>query len=159
MQYSFLTRSVQPISILRRHHISKLSRYSTFGSVHISAPLSENLQIPNFMKIHPVGVELFHVDRDRQPDTQMDGRTNGRRKDRHDKASSRFSQFCERASKAAHSDHFPAWNSPVCHFTEGVECTRIVRDRNYIFNRFGYLEERDYIHRHKSNTAKTEWPV
>jgi hypothetical protein len=34
------------------------------------------------MKIHLVGAELFHAD----------GRT-----DRHDEASSRFSQFCERA--------------------------------------------------------------
>jgi len=34
------------------------------------------------MKIHPVGIELLHVDR---------------RTDRHDEANSRFSQFCERA--------------------------------------------------------------
>jgi len=36
------------------------------------------------MKIRPVGAELFHADR---------------RTDRHDEPNSRFSQFCERASK------------------------------------------------------------
>jgi len=40
------------------------------------------------MKIHPVGAELFHADG--QTDERMD---------RHDKANSRFSQFCERAWK------------------------------------------------------------
>ena len=44
------------------------------------------MQISNFMKIRSVGVELFHVDR---------------QSDRHDKASSRFSQFCKRAKKIA----------------------------------------------------------
>jgi hypothetical protein len=38
----------------------------------------------NFMKLRPVGAMLFHVDR------------NGR-KDGHDEANSRLSQFCERA--------------------------------------------------------------
>ena len=42
----------------------------------------KNTQISNFMKIRPVGAELFYAD--------------GRR-DIHDEASSRFSQFCERA--------------------------------------------------------------
>ena len=37
------------------------------------------------MKIHPVGAELFHAD----------GQT-----DRHDEASSRFSQFCEKRLKS-----------------------------------------------------------
>jgi len=41
-----------------------------------------NTQISNFMKIRPVGAELFYAD----------GRT-----DRHDEANSRFSQFSERA--------------------------------------------------------------
>jgi hypothetical protein len=36
------------------------------------------------MKIRPVGAELLHTDR---------------QKHRHDKANSRFSQFCERAQK------------------------------------------------------------
>jgi len=40
------------------------------------------------MKIHPVGAELFHVDR------WKEGRTDG-----HDEANSRFSKFCERALK------------------------------------------------------------
>jgi len=38
------------------------------------------------MKIRPVGADLFHAD------GRMDGRTDG-----HVEASSRFSQFCERA--------------------------------------------------------------
>ena len=41
-------------------------------------------QISDFMKIRPVGVELFHADR---------------RTYRHDEANSRFPQFCEGASK------------------------------------------------------------
>jgi len=43
---------------------------------------SKNTQMSNFMKIRPVGAELFH----------RDGQT-----DRHDEANSRFSQFFERA--------------------------------------------------------------
>jgi len=45
---------------------------------------SKNNQISNFMNIRPMGAELFHADR---------------RRDLHDKANSRFSQFCERAKK------------------------------------------------------------
>ena len=44
--------------------------------------VSKNIKISDFMKIHPVGAELFDAE----------GRT-----DRHDKTNSRFSQFCERA--------------------------------------------------------------
>jgi uncharacterized protein YbaR (Trm112 family) len=47
---------------------------------------SKITQIYNFMTIRPVIAELFHAD----------GRTDCR-KDRHDEAKSRFSQFCERA--------------------------------------------------------------
>jgi hypothetical protein len=43
---------------------------------------SENTQITNLIKSHPVGAELFYVD----------GRT-----DKNDEANIRFSQFCERA--------------------------------------------------------------
>jgi len=42
------------------------------------------------MKISPVEAELFHAH------GQTDGHT-----ERHDEANSRFSQFCERASKGA----------------------------------------------------------
>jgi hypothetical protein len=41
---------------------------------------SKKSQISNFMKIHPVGAELFRT-----------------RADRHDEANSRFTQFYERA--------------------------------------------------------------
>jgi hypothetical protein len=44
----------------------------------------KRLKYQVFIKIRPVGAELFHVD--------------GRR-DKHDEANSRFSQFCERALK------------------------------------------------------------
>ena len=49
---------------------------------------SQNTQIWNFMKICPVGAELFHLDR---------------RTDRHDKANSLFSQFCESVQKVKSS--------------------------------------------------------
>jgi len=44
----------------------------------------KNTQISNFLKIRPIGAELFHAD----------GQTNI-----HDEASSRFSQYCVRAKK------------------------------------------------------------
>ena len=44
---------------------------------------SKNIQISNFIKIHPLGAELFYAD--------------GRMEERHGKANSHFSQFCERA--------------------------------------------------------------
>jgi hypothetical protein len=47
---------------------------------------SRSIQESNFMKIRPVGAELFHADE------RTDGRT-----DRHDEVNSCFSQFCERA--------------------------------------------------------------
>ena len=46
----------------------------------VSAAMNINTQ--NFMKLRPVGAELFHAD----------GQTDG-----HDEGNSRFSQFCERA--------------------------------------------------------------
>jgi hypothetical protein len=45
---------------------------------------SKGIQILNFVKICPVGVELFHADG--RTDIQVDS---------HDEATSRFSQFCE----------------------------------------------------------------
>jgi hypothetical protein len=45
---------------------------------------SKNTQIPNFIKIRPVGAELFHAN----------GRT-----DKCDKANGRFSQLCKSAYK------------------------------------------------------------
>ena len=55
---------------------------------------SENSQISIFMKIRPVGAELFHMDRgrtERQTDRQTDRQT-----ERHDETNKRFAQFCER---------------------------------------------------------------
>jgi hypothetical protein len=43
---------------------------------------SKNTQVSNFMKIRPVGTELFYA---------------YRQTDRHDEANSRSSQFCERS--------------------------------------------------------------
>jgi hypothetical protein len=57
-----------------------LTKYEYFD------PFSINNPIPNFMKICPVGAELFDADR------QTDGRT-----DRHDEANTRFSKFCKEA--------------------------------------------------------------
>ena len=50
-----------------------------------SSDLRNIIEISNFMKIHPVWAEMFHGG----------GRTE-RETDRHGKANSRFSQFCER---------------------------------------------------------------
>ena len=50
--------------------------------------VSKNTQTLNFVNIRPVGAELLHTDR------WIDRRTGG-----HDEASSRFSQFCERAEQ------------------------------------------------------------
>jgi hypothetical protein len=53
----------------------------------------KNTQISNFIKIHPVGAELFHADR------RTDGQTEGMTK------LSRFSQFCEECLKILRSAH------------------------------------------------------
>jgi len=50
----------------------------------------KNTQIPNFIKICPVGAELAYAD------GQTDGQA-GRHTDRHDESNSRFSHFGERA--------------------------------------------------------------
>jgi hypothetical protein len=47
-----------------------------------STDFRENLQVSNFMKIRPVGTELFHEDR---------------RTDSNDEGNNRFSHFCEHA--------------------------------------------------------------
>jgi len=51
---------------------------SYFNETEFSLQILKNTQISNFMKIRPVGAYMF-------------------RTDRHDKANSRLSQFCERA--------------------------------------------------------------
>jgi hypothetical protein len=59
--------------------------------------LEKNIRITYFMKIRPVGTELFHTDRqtkrqDRNTDRHTDGQT-----DRNDGASSCILQFFDRA--------------------------------------------------------------
>jgi len=54
----------------------------------------------NFMKIRPMGAELFSADR------WTDGRTTAR----HDEANSRSSQFCERAPKWKRQDSGPNYS-------------------------------------------------
>jgi len=44
------------------------------------------------MKIGPVGAAFFHADG--RTDEQTDGKTEGQSAESHDKANSRFSQFC-----------------------------------------------------------------
>jgi hypothetical protein len=51
----------------------------------------DSIQISNFIKIRPVGAELFHARR------QTDGCT-----DIHGEAESRVSQFCERSKNGQH---------------------------------------------------------
>jgi len=58
------------------------------------------MKYQNFMKIRPVGAELFHAD----------GGT-----DRHNKTKSVFSKFCERAPKAMLSFRIPACLSDIPH--------------------------------------------
>jgi hypothetical protein len=59
---------------------------------------SRHFQLRNFMKILPVGAELFHAD------LRIDRQT-----DRHDEAGSRLSHFCERAGE--HIFLIPRWTT------------------------------------------------
>jgi len=64
-------------------HVAYRLLLSDFKEIIIfSTDFSKNLQIPNFIKIRPVGAELFNAH----------GQT-----DRHNEAKSRFSLFCKRA--------------------------------------------------------------
>jgi len=51
---------------------------SDFNKIIILSSFPKNIEILNFMKIRPLGAELFDADK-------------------HDKANSLFSQFCKRA--------------------------------------------------------------
>jgi len=72
---------------------------SDFNETWNSQTDFRKIPIPNFMKNRSVLAELFYVD--------------GRRTDRHDKANSRFSRFCERTKKslASYSDSSPGPSS------------------------------------------------
>jgi hypothetical protein len=69
--------------------------------------LSKNAQIPNFMKIRPVGIELFHADR------QTDWGT----ENRSDQANSRVAQFCECAWNICYTILTGMWR---CYWHAGV---------------------------------------
>ena len=60
--------------------------FSSDYNVNVFDSFSKISQIPDFMKICPVGSELFHAD----------GHS-GRRTDRYDETNSHFSKFCERS--------------------------------------------------------------
>jgi hypothetical protein len=57
---------------------------SGLNEIYFSNKFTKTPQITNFVKIHPLGAELFHA---------------GGQTERHDEANSRFSQFCESALK------------------------------------------------------------
>jgi len=60
---------------------------------------SKSTQIPNFMKMRPVGAELLHVD----------GQT-----DRHDEAKSRFPHFCRKSGQTSvFSDNWRVLNAAI----------------------------------------------
>jgi len=61
---------------------------SDFNETCFLDSVSKNTQMSNFVKIRPVGAELFHADR------RTDGRT-----DTHEEVNSRFSQFFKRTYK------------------------------------------------------------
>ena len=61
-------------------HVKYLVFFSDFNET--SRKIFKETQISNFMKIRPVGAEVFHADR---------------RTSRHDEANNRFSQLRERA--------------------------------------------------------------
>ena len=89
--FNSLNAKLNPIchllTLLGDHHILHFSRIRV-NEIYIYRqffPLSKKNQISNFVTIHPVAANLFHVDR------QTDGRT-----DVHDESNSHFSQFSER---------------------------------------------------------------
>jgi len=70
--------------------------------VEFSRPIFENPLISNFMKIHPVGAELFHEDGQKH-----------RRTDRYDEANSRFLQVNDRAEKVVNPSVYITINNHV----------------------------------------------
>jgi hypothetical protein len=81
---------------------------------------SKNTQISNFIKIRPVGTELFHAD----------GQTNT---DRNEKGSSSFSKFYERVQKTQKT-----WQSVEVALTaKGMEQNNTNRNNTQILSKFG----------------------
>jgi hypothetical protein len=86
----FLQLSSETFFILRRTEKDTIKKtciglYAEYPSfLNFLEGLSKNTRIFSFMKIRPVGDELFHAD----------GQTDG-----HDKANSNFSLFCESTKK------------------------------------------------------------
>ena len=90
-----ILRKIQRDNIINVH---KSSCNVTFTFVRFDCNLSflnkfsKNPQISNFMKIRPMGTNLFHADRRRL------------QADRHDEVNSRFSRFCEMRLKNTSSN-------------------------------------------------------
>jgi hypothetical protein len=95
MCFDFLYKFVWNISLSKKNsawQIGLYVKYRLFLSDFSKTKYTyiKKTQMSNFMKIRPVGAELFHLDR----------RTNGRTDRQSDEANSHFSQFCERALNA-----------------------------------------------------------
>jgi hypothetical protein len=75
----------------------------------------ENIQISDFMKMRPVGAQVFHTDGQthRHTEQRTDGWT-----DRHDKANSRFSQVCE----LAQNHILMEWNAYIKRLRDNSAC-------------------------------------
>ena len=89
--------------------------YKTLMKVEFSQHIFEKYSDMEFMKILPVGTELFHAD------GQTDGRT-----DIHDEATNRYSQFCERLSKCVSwcsQENSELWNCLLLFILKIVPCT------------------------------------
>ena len=75
-------------------HVKRSLILSEFKKRKLSRHIFEKYS--KVMKIRPVEAELFRADR---PMNRLTYRQTDRQTDRNDKATSRFSQFCERAQK------------------------------------------------------------
>ena len=68
------------------NHCANAAPFQILMKFEFYRQFSKNIQILNFMKTHPLGAELLHVER---------------RAEGHDEANGRFSQFCEKRLKCS----------------------------------------------------------